>query len=147
MESFIRNQKEGDMKKNDLKQLIKPIVKECVHEALIEEGLLSNVVSEVVKGMHAAPLVEVVQKTKTPEFNTASNKSSESRKKIAAHRKKMLEAIGSDAYNGVDLFEGTSPMTNNEPRPGTVDLGAPGDSGVDISSLVGNAAAVWKAMK
>jgi len=135
------------MKKNDLKQLIKPIVKECVHEALIEEGLLSNVVSEVVKGMHAAPLVEVVQKTKTPEFNTASNKSSESRKKIAAHRKKMLEAIGSDAYNGVDLFEGTSPMTNNEPRPGTVDLGAPGDSGVDISSLVGNAAAVWKAMK
>ena len=37
------------MKKNDLKQLIKPLVKECIHEVLLEEGLLSNVVAEVAK--------------------------------------------------------------------------------------------------
>ena len=39
------------MKKNDLKKLIKPLVKECIHEVLLEEGLLSNVVAEVAKGM------------------------------------------------------------------------------------------------
>ena len=37
------------MKKADLKQLIKPLVKECIHEVLLEEGLLSNVVAEVAK--------------------------------------------------------------------------------------------------
>ena len=46
------------MKKTDLKQLIKPLVKECIHEVLIEEGLLSNVVSEVAKGMQDNMVME-----------------------------------------------------------------------------------------
>ena len=46
------------MKKSDLKKVIKPLVKECIQEVLLEEGLLSNVVSEVVKGMSEAPIVE-----------------------------------------------------------------------------------------
>ena len=46
------------MKKNELKQLIKPLVKECIHEVLIEEGLLANVVAEVTKGMQDALLTE-----------------------------------------------------------------------------------------
>ena len=33
------HQKESIMKKSDLKQLIKPLVKECIHEVLLEEGL------------------------------------------------------------------------------------------------------------
>ena len=39
------------MKKAELKKVIKPLVKECIHEVLLEEGLLSNVVSEVAKGL------------------------------------------------------------------------------------------------
>jgi len=38
-------------------------------------------------------------------------------------------------------------MTHNEPTKGHVDLGDPGDSGVDISSMVGNASEIWKAIK
>ena len=34
------------MKKSQLKQLLKPIVKECINEALTEHGLLSNIISE-----------------------------------------------------------------------------------------------------
>ena len=45
------------MKKSDLKELIKPLVKECIHEVLLEEGLLSNVVSEVAKGLQTAPVI------------------------------------------------------------------------------------------
>ena len=71
------------MKKADLKKLIKPLVKECIHEVLIEEGVLSNVVSEVAK---------------------------------------------------------------SEPQAGTIDLGDPGSSGVDISSLMGGASQVWQQM-
>ena len=31
------------MKKADLKKVIKPLVKECIQEVLLEEGLLSNI--------------------------------------------------------------------------------------------------------
>ena len=46
------------MKKTELKEIIKPLVKECIQEVLIEEGLLSNVVSEVVKGLGTQSIVE-----------------------------------------------------------------------------------------
>ena len=46
------------MKKAELKKLIKPIVKECIHEVLLEEGLLSNVVAEVAKGMQKNVITE-----------------------------------------------------------------------------------------
>jgi hypothetical protein len=131
------------MKKSELKQLIKPVVKECIHEVLLEEGLLSNVVSEVVKGMHTTPLVEAA----TTSQKTVANKSNEARAKLAEHRKKVLDAVGRDSYNGVDLFEGTTPMTHSEPKAGRTDLGAPEDAGVDISSIVGDAAKIWQHMK
>ena len=50
------------MKKADLKKLIKPLVKECIHEVLIEEGVLSNVVSEVARGMQTQGNVVVENK-------------------------------------------------------------------------------------
>ena len=49
------------MKKSDLKHLIKPLVKECIHEVLLEEGLLSNVVAEVAKGLQGNLVVEARQ--------------------------------------------------------------------------------------
>ena len=39
------------MKKSQLKHVIKPIVKQCLNELLIEQGLLSSIISEVVKGI------------------------------------------------------------------------------------------------
>ena len=46
------------MNKSDLKRTIKALVKECIHEVLLEEGLLSNLISEVVKGIGVQPIVE-----------------------------------------------------------------------------------------
>ena len=133
------------MKKSDLKQLIKPIVKECIHEVLLEEGLLSSVVAEVAKGMqgsvltenHAPPPREHTPPALPPKQNNAQ-------------RQKLMNAIGADAYNGVNLFEGTDAMSSYEsaePRAGSVDLGSPADAGVDISSLMGGASRMWNAMK
>ena len=64
----------------------------------------------------------------------------------------MMESVGKDAYNGVNLFEGTEAITNYEAAPkgssqGAVDLGDQRDSGVDISSLVGQSSAIWQAIK
>ena len=75
------------------------------------------------------------------------NKLSNYRTRRREHRRKLMDSIGSDAYNGVDLFEGTEALATREAKDGSVDLGNPTDSGVDISSLVGGASHIWKAIK
>jgi len=138
------------MNKSDLKKLIKPVVKECIHEVLLEEGLLSNVVSEVAKGMQGNLIVE--SKPVEPNYNSlpTQNKIQESKTKLRQHREKLMSSINSDAYNGVNLFEGTEPMgapKSGESSPGSVDLGNSKDAGVDISSLMGGVSKIWSAMK
>ena len=142
------------MNKSQLKKLLKPVVKECIHEVLLESGLLTNIVSEVAQGMNQNVIVETKQKQSDALFNEdlqMKRKSKEANKKLQEHRKKLLDSIGGDAYNGVDLFEGTEPMRESgtpgsSHRPNV--LGDdPNDAGVDISSLVGNASKVWKALK
>jgi len=138
------------MKKSDLKQLIKPLVKECIHEVLIEEGLLSNVVSEVAKGLQGNLVVETPTKQDNRLFNDElqmKRQRKETNIKLQEHRKKMMDSVGRDAYNGVNVFEGVDPMQHNEPQAGAPDLGNPRDAGVDISSMVGDASKIWQAMK
>ena len=131
------------MKKADLKRLIKPVVKECIHEVLLEEGLLSNVVAEVAKGMQGNLVVESAPvRSNTP----IERQSSESRAKLQEHRRQLMDSIGKDAYNGVNLFEGLEPA-QQEPTKGQTDLGHPGDAGVDISSILGKSSQIWKAIK
>jgi hypothetical protein len=143
------------MKKNELKKLIKPVVKECIHEVLLESGLLTSIVSEVAQGMNQNVIVETEKKQSDTLFNENLQMKKQVQKtnqQLKQHRKKLMDSIGNEAYNGVNLFEGTEPLTNREAtssgaKPGSVDLGDPSDSGVDISSLIGGATQVWKAMK
>lgn len=133
------------MKKSDLKQLIKPLVKECIHEVLIEEGMLSNVVAEVAKGMQGSVITE-----SAPAATYERPPPPQAPRENKAQREQLMKAIGADAYNGVDLFEGTQAMSSyeaSEPKGGSVDLGNPHDAGVDISSLMGGASRMWNAMK
>ena len=143
------------MNKTQLKKLIKPVVKECIQEVLIEEGLLTEVVSQVTAGLSKQPIVENKPKKRNDKlFNEdlqMQRKSREANKKLQEHRKKLLDSIGGDAYNGVDLFEGTTPLNNTgtageSHKPS--DLGDdPSDAGVDISSIMGNAGKIWQAIK
>ena len=143
------------MNKAQLKKLIKPFVKECIQEVLIEEGLLTEVVAQVASGMSRQPIVENKPKKRNDKlFNEdlqMQRKSREANKKLQEHRKKLLDSIGGDAYNGVDLFEGTEPLKQSG-APGQAHkqsvLGDdPTDAGVDISSIMGNASKIWQAIK
>ena len=143
------------MNKAQLKKLIKPVVKECIQEVLIEEGLLTEVVSQVAAGMTRQPIVENTPKKTTDNlFNEdlqMQRKSRETNKKLQEHRRKLLDSIGNDAYNGVDLFEGTEPMkqsgTPGQAHKSSVLGDDPSDAGVDISSIMGNAGKIWQAIK
>lgn len=137
------------MKSSEFKKLIKPLVKECIQEALLEEGLLSNVISEVVKGLSKQPLVES-KNTETEETREERNRLAQEeierrKSKINETRQKMISAVGGTGYNGVDLFEGTAPMTQPRDPHSPLANTAPGDSGIDISNLMGNKK-VWNAL-
>ncbi len=138
------------MKKSELKTMLKPLIKECIKEVIFEEGVLSGIISEVVQGMGTAPLVEKQEKRVPRTIKQPAQdelRLQERRSARAAAKKKMLDAINKDAYNGVDLFEGTKPLS----RGGTVSDGSsksaasagplagvdPNDAGVDLSSLIG----------
>lgn len=113
------------MNKTDLKRLIKPIVKECINEVLIEEGVLSNVVSEVAKGMQGNMIVETPQRPQHPSPSSdpeIKKKAAQASQRIQEHRSKMMEAIGSEAYNGVNLFEGTVPAPAQQQATAGVSL-------------------------
>ena len=137
------------MKKADLKKVLKPIVKECIQQALLEEGLLSNVIAEVVKGLNVQPLVEQVQ-PKPPQAQVTEQKildeeATRRKQKINETRKQMLDAIGKDSYNGIDLFEGTDPMRESSNPHSPLANTDPSDAGIDISNLLGNKK-VWKTL-
>ena len=143
------------MKRAEFKNLIK----ESIKEVLIEEGILSTIVSEVFKGAQVPQ--QVVTEQATPSrIAEPANPDNESlratrvqaeRTKITETKRKMLEAIGEDSYNGVNLFEGTTPI-GSAGNPGQAEAPSsplagvsPGDPGIDISSLMGNVG-VWKKM-
>ena len=107
------------MNKSELKKILKPLIKECIKEVLLEEdGALSHVIKEVAVGLIG-------------------------KQQIKQRKKQLLDAIGRDAYGGVNVFEGTTPApaaTNEGQARGPLADISPHDPGVDISGLFGEKA-------
>ena len=136
------------MKRAELKKLIKPMVRECVQEALLKEGLLSNIVAEVAQGLSNQ---EVIREIKEERPRQASPDNSAKLEEIKRERKQLLDAIGKDAYNGVDLFEGTNPIRDSGNPSPTAQASPmhgqePDDPGVDISGILSVGGKNWKAL-
>jgi len=127
------------VKKSELKEIIKPMVAECIKESLLEGGILSSVISEVVKGMNMQLMVE--QDIPPPTPPQIQEKKEIPNKQLQETKRKMLDAIGKESYNGVNLFEGTSPapQQRSSPNPHSALKDTdPNDAGVDISGLLNN---------
>jgi hypothetical protein len=139
------------MKRSELKKIIKPLVKECVQETILNDGLLSNIVSEVMQGMGNQFLVENKEEIVPTMSNENSVRLQQLEERQQVTRKRLLDEIGHDAYNGVDLFEGTTPIRDSG-RPSAMGQAnpmtgqAPDDPGVDISSIVALGGKNWKAL-
>ncbi len=134
------------MKKSEFKQMIK----ESVKEVLVEEGVLKSVISEVVKAVGTIQTEQTPVATQQSFTQQASQEAVEKqRQKLAESKQKMLDAIGKSSFGGVDIFEGTTPMKKGgNPQGAATPSSAlegvdPGDSGVDISSLLG-ASSAWE---
>lgn len=143
------------MKRSELKQLIKPIVEECIKDALLTSGLLTSVISEVVAGVQKGLVVEQTQpqpqQIQQPVVQEQKNTiSEEEKRKILENKKKLLDAIGTSSYNGVDVFEGTKPLKKGgAPSKSSGGYKAfegidPNDPGVNIDKLTNNLGGIWK---
>jgi hypothetical protein len=131
------------MKKDELKNILRPLIKECIKEIIFEEGTLSAIISEVVRGTsQAQPIVEA--KKAVPQKTVRSNQRKTDAMK--QRKKKLLDSIGKEAYNGVNLFEGTTPTSSPQQQSrGPLKDVDPGDPGVDISNIFsGHSSAIWK---
>ena len=132
------------MKKNELKKILKPLIKECIKEVIFEEGALSTIISEVMKGTSGSqPIVETKAQQPKQDFARQEKKLQEAKER----KRKLLDSIGRDAYNGVNLFEGTSPAPapSSTQGQGPLDDVAPNDPGVDISTIFsGHSANIWQ---
>ena len=139
------------MKKTEFKKILKPIVAECIQESLMEDGLISGIIAEVVKGMITpAPAVKMIEPTPDPVSERLKRNAFDKKqtRQLQEHRDKLMSAVGKSAYNGVNLFEGTSPAAaENSPsqHAGSMSGQAPADPGVDISNLFGAVSQHWGA--
>ena len=128
------------MDKNELKKMLKPLIKQCIKEVIFEDGTLSTIISEVATGLGSANVISeasLAPKKQTLETDEQAKQRRERHTSaLLEQKKKMLDAIGRDAYNGVDLFEGTTPMeSQREQGKGALSGVSATDAGVDITSF------------
>jgi hypothetical protein len=137
------------MKKQELKKVLKPLIKECIKEVILEEGILSSVVSEVVQGLGAPTIVEAKAPVSKPHNQQAAIE--QRNQKLMEQKNKLLSAINTEAYGGIDVFEGTSPLSGGgsaeqeATSQGPLSNMDPHDPGVDITGILGIAGNRWAA--
>jgi hypothetical protein len=148
------------MKKSQLKRVIKPIVEECLNEVLLEKGLLSSIISEVVKGIQ--PVANPWKSDSIIEEQRMLNQASATNNKLMQQqrqeleeqkyqmmkeqKRKLLDAAGFKT----DVFAGTQPIEEaadpSNGQAGALSGVAPNDAGVDINGIMAIANRDWSKM-
>ena len=134
------------MKKSEFKEMIK----ESVKEVLIEEGVLKNVISEVVKGIQPLQQSPMQQRPVMQENKLMQQQRQELQEQkyemMKAQKRKLLDAAGF----GVDVFSGTEPIEEaadpSNGQAGALSGVAPNDAGVDIAGIMAVANRDWSKM-
>lgn len=136
------------MNKNELKKVLKPLIKECIKEVMFEDGTLSSIIAEVMKGTQQSPARPIVEQRQYQQPQPRLETDEEAKARLASKRKTLMDSIGKDAYNGINLFEGTTPAPapSNTEGQGALSGVAPNDAGVDISKLMNKTSAIWQKM-
>lgn len=136
------------MNKKELKKVLKPLIKECIKEVMFEDGTLSSIIAEVMRGTQQVPTQPIVEQQQYQQPQSRLETDEEAKARLAAKRKTLMDSIGQGAYNGVNLFEGTTPAPAQGvgSGQGALDGVAPNDPGVDITKLMSKTSAIWAKM-
>jgi len=124
------------MKKSDFKEILKPLIKECIKEVIFEEGVLSGLITEVARGLGNVQPVSVTSVRSTqPQVPSKDENVLEAKKQLNEVKSQLQRATG---LQGV--FEGTTPMqqksNGRNSQYGALRDKDPNDPGVNIDGLV-----------
>ncbi|MCP4911475.1 MAG: hypothetical protein GY909_00030 [Oligoflexia bacterium] len=146
------------MKKSQLKATLRPIVKECITEILLEQGLLSNIISEVVKGLQpihtqpsvAAPSKQLVFQQQQLEEQRMQLETDRQRQ-LKEQKRKLLDAAGfkTDVFANTEPIQGGITTESKDPsngQSGALSGVAPNDPGVDITGIMALGGRDWSKM-
>jgi hypothetical protein len=134
------------MKQDELKKVLKPLIKQCIKEVIFEEGVLSGLISEVVQGLGGQQTI--VESASPPQQDFSRQQvelQEEARSNMEERKKKLEESLGLGA-----VFENTTPLSKGgsvgeSPNQSPLSNYAPNDPGVDISALMAiGGASNWK---
>ena len=131
------------MNKNELKKVLKPLIKQTIREVILEEGLLSNIVAEVAKGLNGNLIAETKQKG--PSKQELERRAEEAEKQRQEKIRRLNESMKS-TIGGVNVFEGTAPIVESQQKGAALAGVSPDDSGVDISGIMNIANGKWKTL-
>ena len=118
------------MDKNSLKKVIKPIIKECLTEILVEEGLMKIVKENVVKeNVQAPPRRQPIVENK-PMIRKLQQESVINKQEAIQEVKKKLATPAFDPFAGTGILKEDKEAIQSQ-------------KGVDISSLLESNVESW----
>jgi nitrogen regulatory protein PII len=129
------------MKASEFKKILKPLVMQSVKEVLLQEGVLSNIVAEVARGLGNQRIVaEGITVTK----NTPDPAEQDRAAVLEEQRQERIRKLNESNKFG-DIFAGTREIADNTSQ-GPLGGVSPGDKGVDISDIEKIANGRWKTL-
>ena len=128
------------MKKSELKEMLRPLVQECVQESvqqiILESGLLTSVISEVMK-----LVIEDDEDEDMRQMQRRASLNHNEKRKITETKKHLLDSVGKSGYSGI--FEGIEDTIPDEVNTKSTSAAgnplsgiAANDPGIDISNLI-----------
>jgi hypothetical protein len=123
------------MKTSEFKKILKPLIRQAVKEVILEEGMLSNIVAEVVRGVGS----DIVLEARAP---TKSKTDLEAEEKYEKQRQERIRRLNESTRLPEGVFENTAPM--QESQHGPLAGQSSDDAGVDISGILGLANNKWE---
>tara|TARA_R110001583_G_scaffold52991_1_gene163948 strand:- start:1159 stop:1551 length:393 start_codon:yes stop_codon:yes gene_type:complete len=124
------------MKTSEFKEILKPLIEQTVREVLLQEGVLSKVVSEVAKGLNQNLIVE---------NNSAPEAVDElaAREKYEKQRKQRIKMLNESTGIKSKVFENVSELPQGDNKSALSGI-SPADRGVDISAIEKLSSGKWK---
>ena len=118
------------MNAKQFKKILKPLIEQTVRQVLLEEGVLSRVVSEVAQGLSGNVISE------------ARPKDNELQEQYEKRRQEKIKRLNESSRLG-GVFKGTKEIASN-PGQGPLSGISPADKGVDISAIERLSNGKWK---